>query len=66
MSACETKNTNSNSNMMVESEVFNRYLKARDRVQTKAKEYYENLNKKALDQVKHQKLSEKYQRDMNT
>ena len=31
-SACETKVTNNNNSVIVESEVFNRYLKARERV----------------------------------
>ena len=64
-SASETKAGAKESSVVVQSEVFNRYLAARERVQSNAKEYFENLNKNALDKVKYSKLSEKHQRDMN-
>lgn len=39
-------------------------MKARDRISTKAKEHVDKLNQSAIARVKHSKLSEKYQRDV--
>jgi len=58
MSACGDKNSG------IQSQAFDRYLKARDRIGSKAKEHVDKLNQSAIARVKHSKLSEKYQRDV--
>lgn len=57
MSACSNSGP-------ITSEAFDRYLKARERISHKAKEHVEKLNQSAISRVKHQKLSEKYARQV--
>ena len=52
MSACSNSGP-------IQSEAFDRYLKARERISTKAKEHVDKLNQSAISRVKNQKLAEK-------
>lgn len=57
MSACQGGTQQAS---QVTSMAFDRYLQARERISTKAKEHIDKLNQSAISRVKHQKLSEKY------
>lgn len=48
-------NTQSN----IQSKSFQNYIRARERVESTAKEFVEKLNNNALSKVKNQKLAEK-------